>query len=99
MPRVMPRPFPAAHHIEALLHFFEKTRDLFRVILKVGIHSENELAAHFFPTRRQGVSFAHVPAETDGFNVLYIVRCKLSDRPPTFIDCSLIDENNLPTLC
>ena len=65
MPGVEPAFLPAVDDIEALVQLLEKSRDLGGIILQVGIHHQNQVAARGPHSRRQSSCLAKIPPKPD----------------------------------
>src|SRR4029077_19297448 len=53
---------PAANDVVALRNFFQKERDVGRVVLKVAIHGDDVFTARMIESRRQSRSLPKIPA-------------------------------------
>ena len=95
MPRVVPDLFPSTDHVQVVrFQGFEKPRYLTRVILKVGIHCEDNFAARAGETSCECGGFSKIPTEANATDTP-IVLGELLDLCPGSVGGSIIDEQDL----
>ena len=86
---------PAADDIETLAERFEEPADLCRIILKVGIHGEDDVAASRLETDREGLGLPAVSAEPEGNDLERACRGERLDDLPASIDAAVVHEDHL----
>ena len=70
VPWVVTNFFPSADQVITFLNLGDESRDFVSVVLQVGVHREDELAASGFETHLQGGGFSSVAAELHSSNVV-----------------------------
>ena len=70
MPGVVTLAFPSTDDIQVVIvELGEESWDLGRIVLKVGVHRDHQIAYGGLKTDIQSTGFAEVPAESDGFDM------------------------------
>ena len=69
VPRVVTNFFPAADQVVTFFNLGDESWDFVGIVLQVGVHREDELAASSFKTNLQGGGFSPVTAELHSSNI------------------------------
>ena len=92
--RIVARLLPAGNEVVTLLHHFQESGDLMRVILEVGVHSENVFAGNSLEARGQGFRFAEIAPEAYAVNSAVGVG-QVFNYFPTGVFAAVVDEKDL----
>ena len=72
-PMVAARVAPAAHEIEALFDFLEKPGNLFRVVLQIPVHGDDDLAAREIKSGFQPGGLPEISAQADDVDAVIVL--------------------------
>src|SRR5271165_4032573 len=93
-PSVPPLGSPPADDIESFLDFRDEARDLFRVVLQVAIHGDDDVAARNIKTCLECRGLAEIPAKSDNSYPRIALIDSLKSRRG-LVRTTVVDEDNL----
>jgi hypothetical protein len=93
-PRVVAFTFPATDQVVAVIERFEQPRQLRRVVLQVGVHGYDAVAARRPKTRRQRCGFAEVAPQAHAAHPRVLPR-EGGDHLPGAVCAAVVDEKEL----
>src|SRR3989442_860685 len=96
-PRVPSLRAPAADDVVALFYFGDKGRDLFRIVLQVAVHGDDNVAAGGVEARLQRRRLAEVPAQGDNLDAR-IALINFVECPRCLVLAAVVDEDDFVRL-
>src|SRR5579875_585399 len=89
---VKARELPARYEIISLVELRQEIRNLFRIVLQVAVHSENDFTATAAEAGHQRRGFAKVLAETDHAHHARMFGMQFFQFKKSFISTAIIDK-------
>ena len=94
VPGIAPGLFPPDNDIAAFLEFLEEGGDFLGVVLKIGVHGEDQLARNAFKARGKRDRLAEIAPEPDDFD-LGVLRAQGRELFVGAVGASIVDEEEL----
>ena len=70
---VAPRVAPAADQVESFFDFLEKARDLFRVVLKIAVHGNDDLATREIESRLESRGLPEISPQANDVDAVIVL--------------------------
>ena len=95
--RVLPRAAPSRAHVETFAEPREQQRNVFRIVLQVRIHRNDDLARCEIEARLHGRGLSEVAAEVNDLEAR-MLRCHFVEQCGTAVGAAVVDEDDFPRL-